>query len=211
MSKRYVGYYRVSTKQQGQSGLGLEAQQQSVRGYAAEHGELIGEFKEVVSGNSRKHIVLDEALKLAKKHKATLLVKRLDRFSRRVSFISWLLEQGVELEVVEMPNATTFQLHIYAALAEEERRLISERTKAALKIAKERGVMLGTASIERAKENHQIAKDFAETTLRYAEKRYTEGMSYSAIARDLNERGIKSFRNRRFYPQTIKNMIGYIS
>ena len=73
-----------------------------------------------------------EAIRQAKKEKATLLVKRLDRFSRRVSFISWLLEQGVDLEVVEMPNATTFQLHIYAAMSQEERRVISQRTKEAL-------------------------------------------------------------------------------
>ena len=110
MSKKYVGYYRVSTKQQGKSGLGLESQQNAVREHSDKHGTLIGEYQEIVSGKSRTHSVLDEAIRHAKKEKATLLVKRLDRFSRRVSFISWLLEQGVELEVVEMPNATTFQL-----------------------------------------------------------------------------------------------------
>ena len=210
MSKKYVGYYRVSTKQQGKSGLGLESQQNAVREYSEEHGTLIGEFEDIVSGKSRTHDALDEALRLAKREKATLLVKRLDRFSRRVSFISWLLEQGVDLEVVEMPNATTFQIHIYAALAEEERRLISERTKAALKVAKQRGVQLGVASVVRAKENHENAIQFAQDTLRYVESRYVTGATFTSIARELNTMGMPSYRGKRFHPQTVKNMLGYL-
>tara|TARA_B100000676_G_C18040131_1_gene824377 strand:+ start:168 stop:884 length:717 start_codon:yes stop_codon:yes gene_type:complete len=207
MSRNYVGYYRVSTEQQGRSGLGLESQQNAVREHANDNGVLIGEYEEVVSGNSTKHTVLDMALAQARREKACLLVKRLDRFSRRVSFISWLLEQGVDLEVVEMPNATTFQLHIYAALAEEERRMISQRTKAALKVAKERGVTLGINGKVLALQNHKNALEFAIETLAKVD---TTNRSYSSIARELNDLGLTTYRGGRFYPQTIKNMIGYL-
>ena len=207
MSTKYVGYYRVSTEQQGRSGLGLESQQNAVREYANTNGTLIGEYEEVVSGKSTKHDVLDMALAQARREKGCLLVKRLDRFSRRVSFISWLLEQGVDLEVVEMPNATTFQIHIYAALAEEERRMISQRTKAALKVAKDRGVVLGVNGRVLAIQNHNDAVEFATETLG---KVNTTNRSYSSIARELNDLGLTTYRGGRFYPQTVKNMIGYM-
>ena len=207
MSVKYVGYYRVSTQQQGRSGLGLESQRNAVREHANANGTLIGEYEEVVSGNSTKHTVLDEALAQAKREKACLLVKRLDRFSRRVSFISWLLERGVQLEVVEMPNATTFQLHIYAALAEEERRMISQRTKAALKVAKNRGIQLGVNGKVLAIKHHNDAVEFAKQTLAGVD---TTNRSYSSISRELNELGLMTFRGERFYPQTVKNMIGYL-
>ena len=210
MSKKYVGYYRVSTQRQGKSGLGLVSQQSAVRDFAESKGDLIEEFTEVVSGKSNKHDVLDEAIKLAKKKKATLLVKKLDRFSRRVSFISRLLERGVDLEVVDMPNATTFQIHIYAALAEEERRLISERTKAALKVAKENGVELGKNGKILAITNHKDAVGFAKKTLEVVKTAYRMGSGYSAIARELNNLGIESYRGKKFYAATVRNMVHYL-
>ena len=89
MTEKYVGYYRVSTKRQGESGLGLEAQREAVRDFAKKNGTLICEQQDVVSGGSNERTGLIEAMRIAKKEKATILINRLDRFSRRVSFISW--------------------------------------------------------------------------------------------------------------------------
>jgi DNA invertase Pin-like site-specific DNA recombinase len=140
---KYVAYYRVSTAKQGKSGLGLEAQKETVRVFVEKEGELIGEYVEIQSGRKDNRGELWKAIRAAKEHKAKIVIARLDRFSRKVSFISGIMDQGVSLVVAEMPHASEFQLHIFAALAQEERRLISERTKAALAQAKKRGVRLG--------------------------------------------------------------------
>ena len=134
--ERYVAYMRVSTERQGRSGLGLAAQRNLIAKFVEGHGELHGEFIEVESGKKNNRQVLWEAIKEAQKHKAKLVIARLDRFSRSVSFIAQVMEQGIGLTIAEMPTATDFQLHIFAALAQEERRLISVRTKAALQEAK---------------------------------------------------------------------------
>lgn len=106
-------------------------------------GTQIAEFCDVQSGKDDSRVELQRAIQLAKRENAKIVIARLDRFSRRVSFIANILEQGIGLVCAEMPNATDFQLHIFAALAQEERRLISERTKAALAEAKRRGKILG--------------------------------------------------------------------
>ena len=141
--EKYVAYYRVSTKQQGKSGLGLAAQREIVGRFIGEDRVIIEEYEEIESGKKDKREILWRAISHAKREKAKLLIARLDRFSRRVSFIANLMAEGIGLTVAEMPTATDFQLHIFAALAQEERRLISERTKAALQQAKKRGVVLG--------------------------------------------------------------------
>lgn len=202
---KYVGYYRVSTKRQARSGLGLEAQQQMVRQFAGANGELVGEFVEVKSGRSDGRIELAKAINAAKKAGASLLIARLDRFSRRVSFISAMMEKGVRLVIVEMPNATDFQLHIFAALAQEERRIISERTKAALAQAKRRGQPLGKNGRFLAAANKAKAIDFA----RLASTSFPDGwraMSHSALARHLNDSGIKTVNGHRFHAQSVKNI-----
>ena len=139
----YVAYYRVSTAKQGKSGLGLAAQKEKIQQFSEERGAVIAEFTEIESGRRDQRCVLWEAIEYAKQHDAKLVIARLDRFSRNVSFISKIMDEGIELTIAEMPDATTFQLHIFAALAQEERRLISERTRAALAQAKKRGVVLG--------------------------------------------------------------------
>lgn len=203
----YVGYYRVSTKAQGRSGLGLDAQTRVVRRFSEEHGTLIGEFSDVESGKNNDRVGLIKALSLARKSKATLLVAKLDRFSRKVSFISWLMEQRVELTVVEMPNASTFQLHIHAALAEEERRMISNRTKEALKAAKLRGVKLGTSSAQLSKANHKAAVEFANEIFCHHIPDNLRDSGLTAMANHLNSKKIKSYRGGKFYPSTISNMV----
>lgn len=207
---KYVGYYRVSTKKQARSGLGLEAQQQMVRQFAADHGELVGELVEVESGRNDRRIELAKAINAAKKAGASLLIARLDRFSRRVSFISAMMEKGVRLVIVEMPNATDFQLHIFAALAQEERRLISERTKAALAQAKRRGVALGENGRVLALTNKARAMSFANQ-MRDLLPASWSSMSYSELARHLNEAGIVTPGGNSFYPQSAKNLVVALS
>lgn len=134
---RYVTYKRVSTKEQGRSGLGLAAQERDIRlflsTYSLEPWEVIGEFVDVQSGADDSRPELEKAIALAKKERAVLLVAKLDRLSRKVSFIGKLTDDPkLDFKVAQMPNADKFQLHIYAALAEKERDFISQRTKAAL-------------------------------------------------------------------------------
>jgi len=207
---KYVGYYRVSTKQQGKSGLGLEAQRLVVEEFAGGNGSLINTYVDIESGGKNDRCGVLAALKEAKKEGAVLLIARLDRFSRKVSFISWVMEQGVDLCVVEMPNASTFQLHIHAACAEEERRLASLRTKAALAAARERGVELGVMGKVRAKENAENALEFALETLGALKNGFGMGKGYSDMARTLNGVGVKSYRGKKFYPATVRNMVRYI-
>ncbi|RWB20380.1 MAG: recombinase family protein [Mesorhizobium sp.] len=207
---KYVGYYRVSTKKQARSGLGLEAQQQMVRQFAGTHGELVGEFVEVESGRNDRRVELAKAINAAKKAGASLLIARLDRFSRRVSFISAMMEKGVRLVIVEMPNATDFQLHIFAALAQEERRLISERTKAALAQARLRGTVLGKNGRILAAENKARAVRFANQ-IRDILPESWHSMSYSHLARYLNEAGITTANGNRFYAQSAKNLADVLS
>ncbi|MGY3427863.1 DNA invertase Pin-like site-specific DNA recombinase [Bradyrhizobium sp. F1.13.4] len=140
---QFIAYFRVSTERQGKSGLGLAAQRRKISDFVGGAGKLIAEFCDVQSGKDDSRVELQRAIQLAKRENAKIVIARLDRFSRRVSFIANILEQGIGLVCAEMPNATDFQLHIFAALAQEERRLISERTKAALAEAKRRGVILG--------------------------------------------------------------------
>ena len=207
---KYVGYYRVSTKKQARSGLGLEAQQQMVRQFAGTHGELVGEFIEVESGRNDQRSELAKAMIASKRAGASLLIARLDRFSRRVSFIASMMEKGVQLIVAEMPNATDFQLHIFAALAQEERRLISERTKAALAQAKRRGIALGKNGHVLAKTNKAMAAEFA-SQIRDILPGCWQSMSYSKLARNLNEAGLVTVNGNRFYPQTAKNLVAVLS
>ncbi len=134
---KFVTYCRVSTKRQGDSGLGLDAQRRDIQIYLENYAdipfEVIGSFTDINSGTNNERDELTKAIVLAKKDKAVLLVAKLDRLSRKVSFISALLEdKALQLKVSQMPHADKFQLHIYAALAEQERDFISKRTKAAL-------------------------------------------------------------------------------
>jgi DNA invertase Pin-like site-specific DNA recombinase len=146
-----LGYCRVSTQEQGESGLGLEAQRAAITAFAQREGvEVVQWFTEVETGKGSNALdlrpQLAQALKQARKSKVPVLVSKLDRLSRNVSFISGLMDQHVEFIVTEFgrqPNP--FVLHVYAALAQQERQMISERTRAGLAAAKARGVKLGTA------------------------------------------------------------------
>ena len=198
---RYVVYRRVSTKEQGKSGLGLDAQDRDIRIYLEQYcdePEVVGEFLEVESGGKSDRAELEAAIKLAKKEEAILLVSKLDRLSRSVSFIAKLMDdKKLEFKVASMPSADKFQLHIYAALAEKERDFISQRTKAALKEAKEKGVKLGGLRDKTMKRNvvwKQEAQDRAEKLRAMVEPWVDVKMTLRAMAQALNDAGVKTAR-----------------
>jgi DNA invertase Pin-like site-specific DNA recombinase len=146
----FVAYYRVSTDRQGRSGLGLEAQQKAVQDYLnGGDWQLIGEFTETESGRKDDRPALDQALALCRKRKAKLVIAKLDRLSRNLAFIARLMDAGVEFIAVDNPHANKLTIHILAAVAQHEREMIAERTKAALQAAKARGTRLGRNGAER--------------------------------------------------------------
>lgn len=206
---KYVAYYRVSTAKQQRSGLGLDAQKAAVTLFLQPTDELVAEFVETVSGRKDERFQLAEALKLARKSGAKILIAKLDRFSRRVSFIARMMESDVGITVVDMPAATEFQLHIFAALAQEERRLISIRTKAALFQAKQRGVQLGANGKLLAEQNRHRAIRQAKELEPLLPSQWSE-MSYSAIAKYLNCNCVKTPLGSKFHPQSVKNLIAHI-
>ena len=141
---KFISYLRVSTQQQGKSGLGLEAQREAVFVYLnGGRWKLVEEVVEVESGKRSDRPELARALSLCRIHRATLLVAKLDRLARNVAFISALMESGVDFEAVDLPQANKLTVHIMAAMAEYEAGAISARTKAALAAAKARGTKLG--------------------------------------------------------------------
>ena len=143
-SRHAVALYRVSTAEQGNSGLGLEAQQASVRTFVASQGWiLIGEFSDIASGKDDRRPGFQAALARCRQLGAILVAARLDRITRRAHTLSQLLEDGVSIRAADMPGADDLMMRIYAAMAQKERELISERTKAALAAAKARGTFLG--------------------------------------------------------------------
>jgi DNA invertase Pin-like site-specific DNA recombinase len=189
--KQAIGYIRVSTAKQGRSGLGLEAQQAALARFAEAEGYSFAEtFTEVESGKhgEDQRPALAAALEKARKAHAPIIVAKLDRLSRDVHYISGLMKHRVPFIVTELGADTDpFLLHLYAALAEKERKLISERTKAAMKQAKARGVRIGGLR-SKGVELQQEAQERAEA-LRPI---FTElaGKSARAIAAELNERKV---------------------
>jgi DNA invertase Pin-like site-specific DNA recombinase len=192
-----VAYFRVSTDDQGRSGLGIEAQQARVVQFAQAEGlDIVQSFTEVETGKGsdalERRPQLRGALKAARKLKGHMIVAKLDRLSRNVHFISGLMEQGVPFIVAELGNSVPpFMLHIYAALAEQERKFISDRTKDALRAAKTRGVKLGGFNRKSA----EIAQAAAETAARLRPVlEELAGRSASRIAEELNRRQIPTPR-----------------
>jgi DNA invertase Pin-like site-specific DNA recombinase len=213
--KRYVIYRRVSTDEQGKSGLGLEAQDRDIRlyleGYSDQPFEVVAEFTEVASGSDDRRPELTKALDMARKHGAELLVAKLDRLSRKVSFIASLLDdRKVQLRVAAMPQADKFQLHIYAALAEQEREFISIRTKAALKEAKARGVKLGGTRDKTLKRNQEVQRKATERARSVAgliQPLREAGKSLREIAAELNRAGVRTARGGEWQASQVKRTI----
>ena len=205
--ERFVIYTRVSTKRQGKSGLGLEAQERDIQvffdSYAEVPFDVIGRFCDVDSGRNDDRPELMKAIAQAKKEQATLLVAKLDRLSRKMAFIAPLMDdKRLKLRVASKPHAEKFELHIYAALAEQEREFISLRTKAALKAAKARGVKLGGARPE-AQRRHDAIKAMADANAERVSsvilRSRKEGRSYRDIAAELNRLGVTTAQGNEWY------------
>ncbi|HEY1978217.1 MAG TPA: recombinase family protein [Candidatus Baltobacteraceae bacterium] len=219
--KQVVSYIRVSTQRQGTSGLGLEAQRAAVEQFCTQHGyQLLSEFQEVESGRKSDRPILRQALAYAKAKKAVLLIAKLDRLARNVAFIANLMEAGVEFRACDLPEASKFILHVMAAVAEQEARAISDRTRAALQAAKARGVRLGAANPACRNLNVDAGQRGAARTAKLARDSYVDvlplvqelrakGLSLQAIGAELDARGIFTRNGRSWNPMQVARVLRY--
>lgn len=213
--KQYVKYTRVSTSEQGKSGLGLEAQQRDINVFLDNFSdvpfEIIGEYQDILSGGDDDRPELTKALALCRKTGAELLISKLDRLSRKVSFIAGLMDdKRLKIRVASMPFADKFQLHIYSALAEQERDFISARTKAALQSAKARGVKLGgmrPGTQERNDAARAKADRFASSVMPIIARLRDAGETLQAIADALNTAGQQTPRGGKWTSTSVKRVI----
>ena len=187
---KLVAYYRVSTKQQGESGLGLEGQKVAVVGFASQNrADIVREYVEVESGKNSDRQELARALSHAKRAKATLVVAKLDRLARNVAFLSALMESGVEFVAVDQPHANRLTIHILAAVAEDEARRISERTK--------------VAAVVRAKDTDDAYRDLAPMMKEFRDA----GKPFKAIADELNAQGYETRRGKPWNPMQVRRVL----
>lgn len=223
MESKAILYYRVSTRQQGDSNLGIEAQQEACKNFAhANQIEVLEEIREVASGTEDERPKLMRAIELAKKHKAMIVVSRLCRLSRKVSFISRLMEKEVPFASVEFgTKVSPLMIHIYASVYEQHRKYISMRTKEALAQAKKRGVQLGCKDwderlLDGRTTNRARADKFALQMFPLIDGLMKNGViTYAALADALNERGIKTRSKKKggskWYATTIKNLLARVA
>jgi DNA invertase Pin-like site-specific DNA recombinase len=207
--KLVIAYYRVSTGKQGKSGLGLEAQQYAVRHYCeCNRFKLLQEIQEVKSTRKRR-VHLENAFALCQKLNASLIVARLDRLGRDVEEIAHNIKLPVDIIVADNPHANRFTIHILAAVAEEQRRTISENTKSALQAAKKRGVILGRNATVLARQNKEAAFEFAMKLQPLIVKLNKDGIrSTRKIACELNRLNIPTFRTGgRWHRTSVYNIL----
>jgi DNA invertase Pin-like site-specific DNA recombinase len=222
-SKCLVAYLRVSTRKQGKSGLGLEAQRAAVAEYAAREGlRVVAEYVEVESGKKAARPELAKALSHCRAAKACLTVAKLDRLARNVAFLAALMEAGLEFVCLDNPYANTFTLHVLAAVAEQEARAASERTKAALAAAKKRGMLLGSSrpghwqereakrlagsrrGVKRAAELRVVAaRQHNSLAVAKALELRHGGMSWLDVATALNDMGLVTRRGNNWGKSSI--------
>jgi DNA invertase Pin-like site-specific DNA recombinase len=219
MTADLIAYIRVSTQRQGKSGLGLEAQRAAIEAFAQANGLSVTDWHvEVESGKGADALdrrpVLAAALAQARKAKASVVVAKLDRLSRDVAFIAGLMAQRVPFVVTELGvDADPFMLHIYAALAEKERALISARTSAALQARKAQGVKLGNPNAAQAAVAARAAQSanadaFAANVLPIVQSLQQGGVTtLAAIAEALNARGVKTARGGEWHASSVRNIL----
>jgi|TARA_B100001094_G_C18053779_1_gene731400 DNA invertase Pin-like site-specific DNA recombinase len=210
---KFVGYVRVSTDKQGKEGLGIAAQKDAINTHLnGGQWELLKVFEEVESGKKSDRPELTEALAYCKKHKAKLVIARLDRLARNLYFIASLIESGIDFECCDMPQANKMTIQILAAVAEAERDRISMNTKRALHQAKLRGVQLGNptnleAAAKRGNETKKAMADDKAAQLRAILVGLEQAgvTSLQGVADALNARGIPTARGGQWYPSTVSN------
>lgn len=213
--ENYIAYYRVSTKDQN---LGLEAQKEKVHKHLiTNNGNLLHEYEEKETGTAKKQRVeIYKAIEQAKQNNATLIIAKLDRLSRNVAFTAQLMDSGVKFIALDIPNANSLTIHIIAAMAQHEAKLISERTKAALQVLKDKGVKLGSPNnltqegrLKGARNNMQRAKanENNKRAKAYVNALNTSSLSLRAIAIKLNEAGFKTSRGLQFQATSVKRLL----
>jgi DNA invertase Pin-like site-specific DNA recombinase len=214
----FIAYYRVSTTKQGESGLGLEAQKQCVESLVASRdGEILDSFTDIESGNKNERPELQKALRAAKEKGATLVIAKLDRLARNAAFILKLRDSGADFVACDIPEANSLTIGIMAILAQQEREMISARTKAALAAKKARGETLGKPenfSLAGRKKGAATMKAKAANNLNnrratgYAQALREQGLSLQSIADRLNGEGYETARGKAFQKTTVMRLIG---
>lgn len=213
--KKYISYYRVSTQRQGKSGLGIDAQKSAVNNFIGSNNLLIAEYEEIESGKNDERPKLFQAIEHCKKENATLLIAKLDRLSRNVSFIYALKDSKVDFRCCDMPDANAVTIGIMAVLAQDERERISQRTKVALAELKAKGIQLGNPK--------NLTNEARESSLAIRKKNATDnennkkasafiksmrkdGSSFLFISKVLNENGFRTRREKQFTPMQVKRL-----
>lgn len=211
----YIAYYRVSTQRQGASGLGLEAQKMAVKAFL--NGKLLfAEYKDVETGKNDFRPELLKAIEQAKQTGTTLVIAKLDRLSRNLTFISTLMDTKVKFICCDMPDANELTISIFGALAQWERQLIGERTRSALQALKAKGVTLGKPenfTIKVRKMGPARLKEIAASNPNNQKAKkvinllHKNGKSLREIAAELNEAGFKTSKGKEFRPEQVRRLI----
>jgi len=219
---RFVAYYRVSTQRQETSGLGLDAQRQAVADHVKARGALVGQYTETETGKGKdalkKRPQLRAALEACKKDDAVLVIAKLDRLARNVHFITGLMEAKVRFVACDLPDANDLNVHIMAAFAQHEAKRISERTRAALAVAKARGVKLGKTwrrnlrpHLKDISRERTLAADaFAARLKGQMEGFRLRGLSQRAMVAELNAMGIATAREKRWHLRQVQRVLARI-
>lgn len=213
--KKFVSYFRVSTKKQGVSRLGLESQKSISDKYVSQNGICIAEFTEIESGKNDNREQLEKAIELCKKENAVLLIAKLDRLSRKLSFISLLMDSDLEFVCCDFPTANKLTLSVLAAVAQNERESISERVRLSNIERRKRGAKMGKTEnltsegrklgVKKIKENARKNKQNRQATeliCLYIDK----GLSYNQIAAKLNDLGMKTRKDKAFFATTVMRL-----
>lgn len=214
--QRFVAYYRVSTQKQGASGLGLEAQRATAESFAKGRGDIIAEYTEIESGKKNDRPKLREAIERARTEGATLLIAKLDRLARNAAFIFALRDAGVDFQACDLPEANTLTIGIFAVMAQHEREMISQRTRAALAARRARGLSLGNPANlteearrkapdakRRIAREHKANRQAAELARLYR----AQGLTLQKIADHLNDGSYATRRGKRFYRESIRRLL----
>ncbi len=211
---KYIAYYRVSTKMQGNSGLGLEAQRTTVQKFVGCTDCIIQEFTEIESGKKVNRIELNKAIEAAKQNNCTLIVSKLDRLSRNAAFLFTLRDSGLKILFADMPEANEMQIGIMAVMAQFEQKTISERTKNALAEKKKQGVKLGNPqnlTLDSRKKGNQAMKEKSvnhnKKAAAMAKSLRKENLTLEAIATKLNDLDYRTQKGGLFSKVTISRLL----